>query len=1133
MSNEVRYLLNRVLLALFIVPISPAFGIMYLQSHPGVIVEVVMPEALGAKAGLRVGDCIMTYDGRALASPAALQALEENIFGKQEIVLQVRRRDERLMLKTPPGSLGTKVRPELPSAMLQLYEKGRAAVEAQKPKEAIDWWEAATKSARESEGQAAAWIYGLLGEAYESQGQWQQVIEAYTAAWNILSGSGDAAAQARTLTALGRASQNLNDIAAAERWFEQARKTNAGAGNEIWVAGNLNGLGNVAYDRGDLQAAHDYYFQALAIGERLAPDSLDVAGSLHNLGLIARTRGDLPAAQDYNRRALVIRERLVPDSLDVADSLNSLGNIVQERGDLQAARDYYLKALTISERLAPDSLDAGNSLNNLGALEQMHGDLQAAQDYYRRALAISKRMAPDSLFVAASLNNLGAVAQMRGDLQTAQDYFSRALAIQERLAPESLDVAAGVDNLGTIAQMRGDSQAAQDYYRRALAMFTRLAPDSLAVAASFNNLGAVAQMRGDLQTAQGYHHRALAIQERLAPDSLDVAGSYDNLGIIAHRQGDLQAAQDYHRRALAIGERLAPRSLDLTKALTNLGSVAFSARRFSEARSLFDRAVMIVEAQRRTITSTEARSLLLAQYQKSYSGLLRTHLSLDDLPAAFATFERARARGLVDLLAERRLDLRADAPADLLKQQDLLDHNRSTAYAALARLNPQTDGRRIDELRASLTRYDIQQRELEAQFRRASPRFANLQYPEPLDLDAARAALDEGTLLLAYHVDEKQTYLFAVTRTGLKVLTLPIEEAVLTRQVNAFRDAVGQKRLGNPLRDGQQQGGKLYDDLVRPAQEWVSRATRILICPDRVLHALPFAALVSRTDPQPRYFIEEKPLHTIVSMTVYAETRKPVVVGDRETPPTVLAFGDAIYVKEQTVTATKQKPGAPILKRATEGREDAGSHEPLVADLRRRGWKWGPLPGTRKEVEAIARLYGSAATVRIGREATKHQAQQESPNYRILHFAVHGWLDDQIGLNSGLALSQPEMLGLQVEGGDNGLWQAWEIIGQIRVKADLVVLSACLSGLGQEVRGEGIIGLTRAFQYAGARSVVVSLWSVSDESTAALMSAFYSELRRGEAKDVALQKAMVAVRGNQKWAHPYYWSAFILTGDYK
>jgi CHAT domain-containing protein len=664
-----------------------------------------------------------------------------------------------------------------------------------------------------------------------------------------------------------------------------------------------------------------------------------------------------------------------------------------------------------------------------------------------------------------------------------------------------------IDDPNFMIVSRGDLPTAHDYHRRALAIRERLAPDSLDVAVSLNNLGAIAYYRNDLQAAQDYARRSLAIRERLAPRSVDVAVSLDNLGKIAQMRGDLQTAHDYHRRSLVILEQLAPQSLELALNLTSLGELAFSARRFSDARPLFDRAVSIIGAQRRGISSSAARSLLSARYQLPYTGLLQTHLALEDLPAAFATFERARARSLVELLAERSLDLRADVPADLLNQQEQLDQNRSTAYAALAKLNSPKDAIRIEELQSALTMYDIRQRELEAQFRRASPRFANLQYPEPLDLNAARAVLDEGTLLLAYYVVEKQTYLFAVTRTGLKVFPLPLGEAELTRQVNAFRDAVSQRRLGNPLREAQQQGQKLYDDLIRPAQDWVSQATRILICPDGALHALPFAALISQTDPTPQYFIEQKPLHTIVSMTVYAETRKSAAAHDKNSEQTVLAFGDAIYTREQTAAAPKQKTAAQTRERVADGRGEVDNQDPLVADLRQRGWSLDPLPGTRREVIEIARLYGSAATVKLGQDVTKLAAQQESPNYTILHFAVHGWLDDQIGLNSGLALSQPEASGRKAEKGNNGLWQAWEIIGQTKVKADLVVLSACLTGLGQTVRGEGIVGLTRAFQYAGAKSVVVSMWSVSDTSTAALMSAFYQELRRGVVKDVALQNS--------------------------
>jgi CHAT domain-containing protein len=142
-------------------------------------------------------------------------------------------------------------------------------------------------------------------------------------------------------------------------------------------------------------------------------------------------------------------------------------------------------------------------------------------------------------------------------------------------------------------------------------------------------------------------------------------------------------------------------------------------------------------------------------------------------------------------------------------------------------------------------------------------------------------------------------------------------------------------------------------------------------------------------------------------------------------------------------------------------------------------------------------------------------------------------LDSDVGLNSSLALSQPEMVGRKATTSDNGYWQAWEIFEQSRLRADLVVLSACDTGSGESVPGEGLIGLTRAFQYAGAKSIVVSLWSIEDESTATFMTAFYGELRKGVAKDVALQKAMVTVRNRPKWQHPFHWSPFILVGDWQ
>ncbi len=793
------------------------------------------------------------------------------------------------------------------------------------------------------------------------------------------------------------------------------------------------------------------------------------------------------------------------------------------------------------------------SLTGLGLVAHDRGDLTAAHDYYTRALAIEERLAPTSLAVAGSLDNLGLVAKDRGDLTAAHDYHTRALAIFERLAPTSLTVAISLNNLGGVAHNRGDLTAAHDYYTRALAIFERLAPNSLTVAASLGNLGVVANDRGDLTAAHDYYTRALAIRERLALNSLDVAGSLNNLGNVAVKRGNLTQAHDYHTRALAIYERLAPDSLTVATSLNNLGFLALKqapdVRR--GALLLFLRAVEIVEAQRGKIQSAEARALLAEQHTNKYTGLLRAHLALNDLSAAFATIERGRARSLVELLAERQIDFRADAPEDLLKRQDELERQRSITYASRRRLDPNKSdaGVRDDDqgakLRAEIERLAREQRDLTAEIQRKSPKFAALQYPTPLDFKRAQAALDPGTLLLTYFVDDEETFLFTVTPddrrgdgergrrgdgetgrrgeqgNGLRLYRIKVKAKDLRELVLEFRQALAAQGAVN------RRGRELYNLLVRPAQALIDQAERVLICPDEVLHALPFGALVT-SPPAPLltgegsgqqrnrsakqrlpspvrrgaggevYFADLKPLHTIVSMTTYAELRhvKRVPVSPRPpvpASPTLLAFGDPVYAK--------------------------------AGDANARGLNFAPLPGTRAEVEAIAKLYGKQASARLGADASEANAKKELASFRLIHFACHGRLDPFSPLDSGLALS--------ADANNDGLLQAWEIFQHIKLNADLVVLSACETGLGRTTKNEGIIGLTRALQYAGAKSIVMSLWSVSDESTAALMTAFYSELKKGTSKDIALQRAMATVRKDPKWAHPFYWAPFVIAGEWR
>lgn len=1063
------------MLAGLIIAATPIRAASAVTEPPRLIVEEVIADTPAAKVGLKVGDKLLTFEGRALTSLAALQAARQNIVGKKEAVLRVRRGEETLTFSVPMDRLGVIARPEIPSAALPFYRKARAAQQAEKMAEAISLWIMAAKEAeKDGDKVVASWLYWSAGLIYEAQENWKEAQEVHALAWKSVDGSQDAAAQVKVMESLGWCNQNLKNYPASQEWYERALQVNTAAGYEIWAAGDLTDLGRIALATRDFQTAQEFFGRALKIYERLTPDSENVASSLGLLGDVTYFSSDLKTAQDYFQRALKLNEQLEPGSEDVARNLDSLGSVVYLRGDLGAAEGYYRRALEIHRRIAPDgSLDVASSLNNLGNVAYFRGDLLTAQDYYRQALEIYKRLVPGSLKFAISLNNLGGVFYSANNLQAAQDNYRLALEIYQRLDPDSLNVATGLNNLGNVAYFRKDLDAAQDY-----------------------------------------HRRALEIRQRLAPNSLEVADSLGNLGSIAYLRGDLKASEDYDRRALKIREQLAPGSLNFAASLANLGQTVFKEGKFLEALKLFTDSVNIIEAQRGRISSIEARAFLTARYTYAYAGLLETNLALKDWPAAFAVVERARARSFIELLGDRRLDFHSDVSADLLKQQDELDRNRSTTYATLRdtsvnlnsaraelskialggdaerirKLNGQIEkfGKRVDDLRMDLIRISVQQRELETKIRRDSSKFASLKYPEPLELKGAQAALDTGTLLLSYFVGTEETYLLAVTKDSIKVFTLPVGENALKDRVRAFRSEVASVRVDwSKLME---EGKNLYDILIGPAQDSINQAKRILICPDGPLNILPFAALVRQTRPMPRYFIEDKPLHMVNSMTVYDEMRKLKTENGQQ--KRLLAFGDPV--------------------------------NNLAA-----------LKSAQKEVQEIGSLFGQSATIRLGRQATETSAKEESKDYSILHFAVHGLLDTDVGLNSSLALSQPEMLGGKASEKDNGLWQAWEIFEQARLKADLVVLSACETGSGENVRGEGLIGLTRAFQYAGAKSIVMSLWSVDDASTATFMTAFYQELRRGASKDVALQKAMEATRNKEKWRHPFYWSPFILVGDWQ
>jgi CHAT domain-containing protein len=302
--------------------------------------------------------------------------------------------------------------------------------------------------------------------------------------------------------------------------------------------------------------------------------------------------------------------------------------------------------------------------------------------------------------------------------------------------------------------------------------------------------------------------------------------------------------------------------------------------------------------------------------------------------------------------------------------------------------------------------------------------------------------------------------------------------------------------------------------------------------------------------PDEQYLGAWKPFHLALSVTLFAELKRQRQAGSALPALTLVAFGDPqvpewARLARGTTRAMARGVTAQARRWTLREGEPAGFHIATAAfdSVVERGMALTPLPYARQELEQLARLFPGASRIYVGEEATEERAKAIGGSARIVHFATHTLIDERSPLDSAVVLSLPES---GTVGRDNGLLQAWKIFEGVRLAADLVVLSSCESALGQEIAGEGLIGLTRAFHYAGARSVMASLWNVSDRMTGELMLRFYRQLKAGLPKDVSLQRAQramidrpVTARGEDgrpvelDGSAPFYWATFEISGDWR
>lgn len=858
-------------------------------------------------------------------------------------------------------------------------------------------------------------------------------------------------------------------------------------GDRLWEAATRNEVGLALWLLGRMDEARTSFEAALAI-QRSIGDRYGEAVSLSNLCASDLPRGELRAALACYEEALP-RLREVRAAALEGSALTSSGRALDVLGQPDRALVRYGEALALARALG-DRTGEARALNNLAVLHREMGELQEALASYGQALEIVSALG-DGRWQARVLHNLGAIYQGLGEPRQALSHYEQALPLwKEAGDPEG--EAATLTNLGRVHAALGDPARALDLYRQALALQE--------TAGDRRGEGITHSQSGRALTALGDPGRALAAFEKALARLRDVgdvryeAEALLGLGEARAALGQPEPAAARFEEALALVRGRVP--VHEARALSSLARVERALGRLDAARTHAAAAIDTIEGLRTRIGNPDLRASFAATLHQAYE--IQTDLLVDAgaVAAALETGERARARTLLELLGESGVDLGPGIDRALLERRTALERRLSArAERALREKDPAALTAQAREQAVLLRELDL----VDARIRESSPAHAEIVRPRPASAAEIQALLAQDapadTLLLSYSLGEARSHLFAVTATSIESFALPprsvIEEAA--RRVHGALSAYDPAGRAAETREAADLGRLL----LGPVAERLN-GRRLVIVPDGALHYIPFGSL---PDDDLAPLLERHEVVYLPSASALAFQRRRLA-SRPPAPRRVAVVADPAF-----------DPEDPAFVR---------------------------LPASRQEAEAIAAIAATAATAAIApaepaRLALGFQASREQVlgdglgGFRTVHFATHGVIDAEHPGLSGLALSNIDEAGRPRE----GFLHLRDVYG-LRLDADLVVLSGCRTALGRELRGEGLIGLTRGFFHAGAPRVVASLWQVEDRATAELMARFYRSMWTGGlAPAAALRAAQLSIRGERRWRDPYFWAGFTLQGDWK
>jgi CHAT domain-containing protein/Tfp pilus assembly protein PilF len=934
---------------------------------------------------------------------------------------------------------------------------------------------------------------GAEGTAESSK----KALERYQVALTAFRSFGKRARESEILGEVGSIYSELSEWKKALEVFDQALSIRRAMADRAGEASTLHNIGRVYNSLGDWEKALDYYTKSLPLTREVG-NRPGEAITLTNIGTVYLTIGEMRKALGFLHESLKI-SREIGDHYSEAVTLNNIGGAHRELGEQHKALEFLELALRL-RRVVGDKPGEASTLHNIGLAYDMLGDKQRALDHLNRALSL-RQLVGDREGEASTLGSLALIYDLTGDKQKALSLYNKALQMSHDIG-NKYNEALTLSNTGLVYISLGDNQKALDFFNRALPV-AREVGDRRGEAYTLNHIGRVYDLLGDRRKALEFFKDALPIiretsnptgeaytlhniayvydslgqkQEainyysqaleivRTTGDRFAEAFIIHNLGVVYDSLDDRQKALSYYNQSLQMTRSVGDR-LGEAKTLYTLGRIKEREGNHEGAIELYLKSLGVRESVRSSATIEEIKTGLASEAFAAYEHAILLLQHTGQSIQAFELTERARARTLLDQVGNIRPKIDRRVSLQLINKEQRLNSEIDLLENRIRyERSRPISAANPEAINAIAAELAAKQREYEDLWIRL--KLSNSEYSSLRSVAPLMLAQIQRLL-------DSETTLLSYFVTAEKTLAFIITRRTfkvveLRVKETELEAALNQFRAFDNLAETHPEAlRRLYGWLVAPLSGELS--TRVIgIVPHGLLHYLPFAAL---TDGQ-EYFGDEKTLYTVPSASLLR------FIGQKRKASS----------NELLALSQSRAEGLPLLQYA-----DA-------------------------EVKSVAALYKTKPL--IGKAATESVFRRRADKFNILHIAAHAQLNPLSPLFSRIVLSPSPK--------DDGLLEVRDIYNLDLERVSLVVLSACDTELGPRSRGDDIVGLNRAFIYAGSPTIIASLWSVDDEATGNLMMSFYRQLRQGKSKAVALQLAQRDVRAKKQ--HPYYWAAFVLTG---